>query len=108
MSTVFNPVTYKFPKSPSHDALLFDGTPALTNYIMQVVPSLIFDLGKPVPDAQGNINGTVAGLPIVIGGPYSGRIICRGPGGDSPPNEASEIFGFAPLPFSVPSPVVFT
>lgn len=103
MPSVFNPTKVQWTLSPDHTATLFDGSPALTSYRLEIV-----GIGAPPPQDLGKPAIGQASLPprtaFAGNGPFIARIVAIGPGGESP-SGGSDPFGFANAP-AAPTDVV--
>jgi hypothetical protein len=105
-TVVINPTTVIFNASADHTRVLTVGgqqVPMLTNYVLRIMlegasqPIVSVDLGKPAPNAAGEIRATPAeliGLPL---GAYVARVAAVGPGGMSE-SDPTAPFARAPAP----------
>jgi hypothetical protein len=87
---VSNPRIVEFRQSPDHNVMLPGGSPAVTQYVLEVylegatAPFHTVNMRKPAPQADGLIrydfSGSVSGWPLP-GGIYESRVAAVGPSG---------------------------
>jgi hypothetical protein len=87
-----NPTTAQFLASADQNSTAADGTPLVTGYELDFYmvgaaqPFQTLPLGKPVPDATGNISVnfvTILGSALPAGSVYDATVVAVGPGGSS-------------------------
>ena len=87
-----NPTTAQFVASADQNSTAADGTPLVTGYELDFYmvgaaqPFQTLPIGKPVPDATGNISVnflTLLGSALPVGTVYDATVVAVGPGGSS-------------------------